>query len=140
MNTLLPRASGGGGTRSVTEGVLFLRSCLLSHSHLLFRNAANHVQHAFQMITHIRSGEPNDFDSVFTHPCVTALVSYELFARMHRAIDFDNQSRSVAVEICDVWADGDLFAKVKFVEFLRFDREPEPAFWRREFSAELLCL
>ncbi len=91
INTLLPRASGGGGTRSVTEGVLFLRPSLLPDRQLCFRHALNRMQHALQMIPHIGRREPNHPDALFTHPRIAGLVMEKLISTMRAAIDFNDE-------------------------------------------------
>ncbi len=135
----LPHACGGGGTRSVTEGVLFLLlSFLIPLLHTFVGDLCDGSCHGFEIVEYFAGVDSEDVEALGLEPGIAVLIVFELIALVCVAINFDDEVGGVAVEVGDEWAEGVLGSEVEVVEFLRFDRGPEFLFRRRELAAEFL--
>tara|TARA_R110002073_G_scaffold118918_2_gene258910 strand:- start:47520 stop:47822 length:303 start_codon:yes stop_codon:yes gene_type:complete len=96
------------------------------------------LSYAFEVVEDIACMKTQDCEALGFHPLVAVFVVIELIALALVAVDFDDESGCVAVEISDVWAEGMLGSEMQVVEFFGFDCSPQDFFWWGEFSAEFL--
>ncbi len=84
--------------------------------------------------------EAEDLEALFAEVGVSLLVSFWVFGVL-ASVEFDDEARAEAGEVCDVWADGSLAAEAVSVELASAEVGPEMLFGFRgvlaEFSGEV---
>ena len=134
-----PHACGGGGTGSVTEGgLLLVFSLFIAMLHASVSVCCDGSYDAFEVVEYFAGVDSEDVEALGFEPGVSVLIVFELIALVCVAIDFDDESGGMAVEICDVWAQRMLRSEMEIVKFFGLDRRPEFLFRRGELSAEFL--